>query len=419
MKKLTALLLAAGLFCALTAPALAAEVVASPQGLEADGETVTCEMYNIDGSNYFKLRDLAALFNGTGSQFDVAWLPEAGLVSITTHHAYSTPDGHELELRGDLSATAQKSAQTIRIDGAERSDLSVWNIGGSNFFQLRELGRALGFAVDFDYGSNTAVVKSIDMPAHVKLVGMGETAFADLDDDGRDNAVRVWLEKDPEYGYWNVACLSIDGADLTDAMYSERDGNQYDAPDEFWWAVTDLDPSDGYLEIAIQDWGPSDDLTTSFFRFDGKELHYLGAPEGFLYFQNGPASMTLNGDGTLRSQYRLNVLQTWWSTVTYAPGVDGKLAVVPQDFYPSTFSDQPITLTETLCAYDAPDGSRSVLPAGTQARLVGTDDAEWIRLQPTEGGDAWLHLTENGFSLEAPKGAVNSWDALSDLFMAD
>lgn len=41
-----------------------------------------------------------------------------------------------------------------------RSNLSVYNIGGSNFFQLRELGTALGFTVDYDAATNTAIVLS-------------------------------------------------------------------------------------------------------------------------------------------------------------------------------------------------------------------------------------------------------------------
>ena len=60
----------------------------------------------------------------------------------------------------DNSKTTQPSSQTIRIDSVERGDLNVYNIGGSNFFKLRDLGTALGFDVDFDAASNTVVVRS-------------------------------------------------------------------------------------------------------------------------------------------------------------------------------------------------------------------------------------------------------------------
>ena len=128
--------------------------------------------------------------------------------------------------------------------------------------------------------------------------------------------------------------------------------------------------------------------------------------------------MTLNGDGTLRSELRLSVLQTWWTMVDYAIGSDGKLAPVPQDFYASTNDNQQIRLLTALYAFDKPDGTRSVLPAGAAARLVGTDNAEWIKLTLADGSDAWLRLVD-GYKLAAPDGDLYSWEALEGLLMAD
>ncbi len=181
MKKIFAAALCLALLLSLASPALAASVQRSAQGLTVNGNTVACEKYNIDGSNYFKLRDLAYLLNGTGSQFDVGWNAKKGVVSITTHSPYANPDGHELELGADKSATAQISAQTIQIDGETRTDLTVYNIGGSNFFKLRELGNTLGFDVNYISATNTAAIKSrsgaADTPA-VSAARLGETPDA-------------------------------------------------------------------------------------------------------------------------------------------------------------------------------------------------------------------------------------------------
>lgn len=158
LKRFASLLAAFFLLAALQAvPCAAAEVVLSPQNLTVDGAAISCEKYNIDGSNYFKLRDLAYVLNGTYSRFSVGWDAAAGVVSITTGEAY-TVNGSELVIGEDKSATAVPSSQTIMVDGEVRSDLCAYNIGGNNFFKLRELGNALGFSVGYDAATNTAIV---------------------------------------------------------------------------------------------------------------------------------------------------------------------------------------------------------------------------------------------------------------------
>ena len=121
MKKYLSFFLALILLaCLLSAGAAAAgpEVMLSRQGLRADGKTIACEKYNIDGSNYFKLRDIAWLVNGTGSQFSVGYDEVRKTVSIVTGAEY-VPNGSEMDLSGgDKSATAVPSAQTVLIDGA-------------------------------------------------------------------------------------------------------------------------------------------------------------------------------------------------------------------------------------------------------------------------------------------------------------
>ena len=72
------------LLVSLCAPAFAAKVMVSPQNLTVDGKNIKCEKYNIDDRNYFKLRDLAELLNGTTSQFDVDYDAATKTMLVTT-----------------------------------------------------------------------------------------------------------------------------------------------------------------------------------------------------------------------------------------------------------------------------------------------------------------------------------------------
>ena len=128
----------------------------SPQKLSVNGELKDVEKYNIDGENYFKLRDIAYLLNGTSAQFAVYWNADSNSVGIYSGRSYEA-NGSELVIGADRSATAVRSPQTIEINYYSPR-ISVFNLGGNNFFKLRDLGEALGFQVDYDEATNTAVV---------------------------------------------------------------------------------------------------------------------------------------------------------------------------------------------------------------------------------------------------------------------
>lgn len=159
MKKLLPTLLALLLFCLALPCASAADVTPSPQKLSVDGTDADCDKYNIDGSNYFKLRDLAYLLSKSDSRFSVAFDAESNVVTVVPGGDY-VPVGGELERGKDLSKTAVASKQSVLINGEAVEGISVYNIGGNNYFKLRDLGSALGFTVAFDADANTAVVLS-------------------------------------------------------------------------------------------------------------------------------------------------------------------------------------------------------------------------------------------------------------------
>ena len=142
----------------IPAPAGKPVVIPTNQKLTVNGASKATEIYNIDGSNYFKLRDIAALLSGTTSQSSVEFDAARNAIVVKTGAAYTKMSG-DLLTGTDKSASAVASAQSVEIDG-KKVDLTAFNIGGNNFFKLRELGAALNFDVDYDDAAATMIVKS-------------------------------------------------------------------------------------------------------------------------------------------------------------------------------------------------------------------------------------------------------------------
>jgi exopolysaccharide biosynthesis protein len=131
------------------APAPPANMVnPTPSKVFVNGAEKNFEAYNISGSNYFKLRDLAFVLSGTNKQFDVGYDNSTRAITITTGRPYTTAGGEMAA--GDGRAKAAGATQSeIYIDG-RKLDFTVYNIGGNNFFRLRDLMSALDIGVTYD-----------------------------------------------------------------------------------------------------------------------------------------------------------------------------------------------------------------------------------------------------------------------------
>ncbi len=121
------------------------------------GKTVDMEVYNVNDNNYFKLRDIAALMNGSESSFSVSFDPELRAVTACRGEAYTFVGG-ELLPGEDKSSTAAPSQWLLFVNGTLRPCAAV-NVGGSNFFKLRDLAEALGFHVEYDKEKRTVIIE--------------------------------------------------------------------------------------------------------------------------------------------------------------------------------------------------------------------------------------------------------------------
>lgn len=143
MKKTLALVLSLVLTVVCAFPAFASDGATC---VTVNGEAKNLIAYNIAGNNYFKLRDVANILKGTDAQFDVVWNASLGSVEITSGVPYSTAEDVTDEVL--TNPVALPSITPIYKDGAQVL-LAAYNIGGNNYFKLRDLGAVIGFGVDW------------------------------------------------------------------------------------------------------------------------------------------------------------------------------------------------------------------------------------------------------------------------------
>ena len=153
MKKV---ILSTGLALALIASAGAVSTTATPSThkVYVDGEKANVAAYEINGNNFFKLRDIAAILNGTDAQFEVTWNGAENRIDLTDDKAYTTVGG-ELETIPAGTQTANLSTAWVYQDGRPAS-LTGFEINGNNNYKLRDVADAFDFNVTWD-GENQRV----------------------------------------------------------------------------------------------------------------------------------------------------------------------------------------------------------------------------------------------------------------------
>ena len=123
-----------------------------------NGAKADLAAYTINGSNYFKLRDLAKALKGLDSEFEVKWNAAQQRIDLTSRTAYTAVGGEQTALpAGNKAATLTNAS--VYLDGKPLS-LTAYSISGNNYFTLRDLGDALGFSVDWDNATSTVTISA-------------------------------------------------------------------------------------------------------------------------------------------------------------------------------------------------------------------------------------------------------------------
>ena len=144
-------------------PAKTYKATRSNMMISIDGESVKPAGYAVEGYTYFKLRDVAYLMRGKACAFAVGWDQPSYSVTMTTGLDY-TPAGGELAAESASTATAKVGDCNLLLNGRPIS-LEGYLINNNNYFKLRDIGDALGFAVDYDDATRTILINTAPVPA--------------------------------------------------------------------------------------------------------------------------------------------------------------------------------------------------------------------------------------------------------------
>ena len=264
-------------------------------------------------------------------------------------------------------------------------------------------------------GEKPEDVKTDDTTEYPLLVSDGGTVYADLDGDGKQEKICLASAKEGRDA-WLFGSFEINGHDYADEIYT-LGYSGYD-PDPDYYAITDIDPEDGCLEIAIQDLGPSDDFSTGFFRYDGESLSFLGTVEGVIRYGGQDGSVKFTEPGVIQSQLRLSVFQTWWATASWRLA-DGKLTLEEKELYGNEYPNE-ITALADFDAYSAQDASLTpeTMKAGTKLIVLGTDNSEWVLTEGEDRAQVWLYIPQ-GYYICSGGEYKYCWEVFDGLIMAD
>ena len=172
--------------------------------------------------------------------------------------------------------------------------------------------------------------------------------------------------------------------------------NSWNLEEEYFY-ITDISPYFLGLEIAIADYGPSEDLVTYFFTYNG-ELQYIGAVSGHpmeqLNYVNGFE------DGRIIGRIRTDIIGTtygygsWWYDYEQGELVFQETGI----YYLEPWYSHKLLVDLPVYLSNNEETATVVMEAGQTVYQMQTDGREWVKLRDENGMEGWVHI--NNYSVE-------------------
>ena len=127
----------------------------SQQKVTVNGTAKTLTAYNINGNNFLQLRDVATLLNGTSKSFALSFNDSTQTAYMTTGSAYVANGTENAAIHNYKRAVV--STQNFYLNNAVVYPVA-FNIDGSNYVMLRDLGVLMNFGITFNGSTQTIAI---------------------------------------------------------------------------------------------------------------------------------------------------------------------------------------------------------------------------------------------------------------------
>ena len=139
------------------------DVKATTQKVKLDGKDVVIYGYNIDGYNYFKLRDLAAVLKDSKAKFGVEY--KDALVTLTKGADYKVAETDQKEVKAMSKGMLTNDKVMV---GDKALTATAYKVDDSTYYKRRDLGKELGFGVGYDEATKSVLLTSVVNKEEVK-----------------------------------------------------------------------------------------------------------------------------------------------------------------------------------------------------------------------------------------------------------
>ena len=129
-------------------PVVKKTALPTSSNVKIDGTDTEFEAYNIDGFNYFKLRDIACALSGSSKQFDTVWNSQNESITLDIGKEYNKAGG-ELTAGNGKTKDAYTSTAKVYVSGTELA-AEAYNIDGMNYYKLRDVAKAIDFGISWN-----------------------------------------------------------------------------------------------------------------------------------------------------------------------------------------------------------------------------------------------------------------------------